>query len=395
MARMQLLKTAAAILLCGISAPLFAEHGDAPTQGWSTDKPSQGPYVEVDGRFMVPYTTTIPGTSTEYTMIPVPGGTFTMGSPETEEGRSEAEGPQREIHVDPFWIGKTEVTWAEYKTFMGLYPLFKNRAKAGLQPITAENKVDAITVPTPLYEPSHTYEFGDDPNQPAVTMTQYAAKQYTKWLSGMTGMQYRLPSEAEWEFAARAGSASAYSFGDDSSQLEKHAAFADNAPDGPALVGSFAPNAFGLHDMHGNAWEWVIDGYDESGYQAAEGKLDWKDAIAWPKEASSRTVRGGGFQDDADKLRSASRMASADEDWKNSDPNIPLSPWWYTDDPARSVGMRLVRSAKPLDDELIAKFWNIDNEFIQEDVDIRLEEGRGVLGLPVPELAKHLEGIKP
>jgi hypothetical protein len=88
-------------------------------------------------------------------------------------------------------------------------------------------------------------------------------------------------------------------------------------------------------------------------------------------------------------------MGSADEDWKNSDPNIPLSPWWFTDDPARAVGMRIVRSAKPLDKELMNKFWEIDNDMIKEDVEIRLEEGRGVLGLPRPELAEQLKGGNP
>jgi formylglycine-generating enzyme required for sulfatase activity len=346
--------------------------------------------VEVNGKFMVPYTTTIPGTTIEFTMVPVAGGTFKMGSPDSEQGRDGDEGPQRQIQVDPFWIAKTELTWAEYKTFMGVYSLFKRGKTLGLEPVTASNKPDAITAPTPLYEPSHTYEYGDDLRQPAVTMTQYAAKQYTKWLSGMSGTQYRIPSEAEWEYAARAGSTTAYSFGDDATELGTYAAYADNAPDGPAKVGSFKPNAWGLFDMHGNVWEWVIDGHLKA-YPESTGTANWKDAIVWPTEASGRVVRGGGFQDPPERLRSAVRMASDDSSWKDSDPNIPLSPWWYTDDPARAVGMRLVRSATPLDKELIGKFWNIDNADIQDDVDIRLEEGRGVLGLPVPSLADKLK----
>ncbi len=394
--RMLRFKIAAGLIATLSTASMsFAEQNVAPELGWSTEKPADGPFVEVDGKFMVPYKATIPGTNVEYTMIPIPGGSFTMGSPADEVGRESDEGPQRKIKVEPFWMGKTEVTWGEYKTFMGLYSIFKGFVSSGLHKIDDQNRVDAITVPTPLYEPSHTYEFGDDPHQPAVTMTQYAAKQYTKWLSGMTGVQYRIPTEAEWEYAARAGSNTAYSFGNDASELPQYAAFSENAPDGPAVVGSFAPNAFGLFDMHGNAWEWVLDHYSEEGYEAAEGELNWKDAIAWPKDASSRTVRGGGFQDDAATLRSAVRLGSADEDWKNSDPNIPLSPWWFTDDPARAVGMRIVRSAKPLDKELITKFWEIDNDMIKEDVEIRLEEGRGVLGLPRPELAEQLKGGNP
>jgi hypothetical protein len=79
-------------------------------------------------------------------------------------------------------------------------------------------------------------------------------------------------------------------------------------------------------------------------------------------------------------------MGSVDEEWKERDPNVPLSPWWFTTDPARAVGMRLVRSLTPLNREELNKFWEIDATGIQEDVDARLKEGRGALGLAVPEL---------
>ena len=105
-------------------------------------------------------------------------------------------------------------------------------------------------------------------------------------------------------------------------------------------------------------------------------------------------VRGGGWQDTADRVRSAARMGSVDDEWKEEDPNVPLSPWWYTSDPARMVGMRLVRSAKPLSNELIKKFWEIDVDAIQEDVDARLKEGRGAIGISVPELIKEYQRKK-
>ncbi len=226
-------------------------------------------------------------------------------------------------------------------------------------------------------------------------MTQYAAKQYTKWLSGLTGQQYRLPSQAEWEYAARAGSKEAYSFGDDASKLSEYACFEGNNAKGPAKVGSYKPNAFGLYDMHGNAWEWTVDEYSEDGYKAlGKGPLKSDQAVQWPTKAYPRTVRGGGWQSPAEECRSAARLGSEDEDWKSEDPNVPLSPWWFTTDPARSVGMRLVRSAKPLDKELLDKYWSIDHEDISLDVDLRLEEGRGALGLPVPELADDLRDVK-
>jgi formylglycine-generating enzyme len=367
--------------------------------GWSDSKPTEGPSVEVDGKFMVPYTSTIPGTSVKFKMIPIPGGEFVMGSPDSEEGHKPEEGPQRTVKVDPMWVSESELTWAEYKTFMGTYTIFKQLKSSGIRKIDADNRVDAITVPTPLYEPSHTYEYGDDPAQPAVTMTQYSAKQYTKWLSGLTGIQYRIPAAAEWEYAARAGSTTAYSFGDNAADLEKHAAFADNAPDGAAKINSFAPNAFGLYDMHGNVWEWVIDEVLVDGYPKTDGTITWVDSIAWPTTATGRCVRGGGFQSDAVECRSASQMASIDlddqvGDWKDDDPNFPHSPWWFTSDPARSVGMRIVRSATPLDEELINKFYNIDHEDIQLDVETRLDEGRGILGLAVPELAEQLKAVE-
>ncbi len=360
--------------------------------GIVSEKPVEGIYVQVGDAFMVPYSMPIPGTEIQFTMIPVPAGKFMMGSPEDETGHQSDEGPQREVSVPPFWIGKTELTWAEYKVFMGMYPILKQLVSQKVRPITKDNRVDAITVPTPLYDPGHTYKLGSRPQQPAVTMTQYAAKQYTKWLSGLSGLQYRLPTEAEWEYAARAGSTTAYSFGDDVSKLPEFAVFAENAEVGAADVASLKPNAFGLYDMHGNAWEWVIDGYRKDGYPAGEkNTLEMIDAIDWPTAAYPRTVRGGGFQDDADRLRSAAKMGSDDEDWKGSDPNIPLSPWWFTDDPARSVGMRLARSYEPMAKELITKFWNIDNEDIELDVDIRLDEGRGVLAIPAPELAEDIK----
>ena len=103
---------------------------------------------------MVPYTSTIPGTDLSFEMVPVPGGTFMMGSPEDEEDRNDDEGPQIEVVVSPMWVAKTEVNWEQYKEFMSLYAIFKEFEAQGKRKVDDKNRVDAITAPTELYDPS-------------------------------------------------------------------------------------------------------------------------------------------------------------------------------------------------------------------------------------------------
>ena len=351
--------------------------------GISKTKPTSGPVIEVDGGYMVPYTVSIPGSNVSYTMMPIPGGVAEVGSPAGSPGHKDDEGPVVKVKIEPMWVAKCEVSWAEYKLFMSMYKMFKTFEQTKIRKVDPSKLPLSLTVPTQLYEPTFTYEFGEDPDMPAITITQYAAKQYTKWLSGLTALQYRLPTEAEWEYACRAGSKTAYSFGDDEGSLGEYAWFADNSEEKLHSIGTKKPNPWGLHDMHGSVMEWVIDGHSEDGYAAlAEKKqpIPVIEAVNWPKELMHRALRGGGWQDSPAALRSASRVSSDDEAWKETDPNLPKSPWWYTDDPARAVGFRIVRSYKPLDQATIAKFHDIDNDEIQLSVDIRLEEGRGVRG---------------
>ena len=364
--------------------------------GFSKTKPESGRFVETDQGFMVPYTATIPGTDARFTMEPIPGGTFMMGSPPDEEGRNEDEGPQVEIKVDPFWMGKYEVNWAEYKEFMGLYAVFKDFESKKVRPVTEENKVDAITAPTELYDPSFTFEFGEEPQQPAVTMTQYAAKQYTKWLSGVTGCQYRLPGEAEWEYACRAGSVGPVYFSE--GELDDYAWTYENSEEMPREVGQKKPNAWGLHDMLGNVWEWVLDAHHEDGYRHLDGKrVNALEAIAWPTELFPRTVRGGSWDDDPEDCRCAVKMPSHDDDWKAEDPNLPLSPYWFTSDPSRAVGFRLLRPLNPLPKKEMTKYWEFDVEEVEFGVTSRLEDGRGAIGLvdkQLPDAIQTLEAAK-
>ncbi|MEX2306928.1 MAG: formylglycine-generating enzyme family protein [Pirellulales bacterium] len=375
-------------------------------RGLVAEQPADGRSVKVDDGYMVAYTETIPGTEVAFELVPVPGGEFLLGSPADEAERSDDEGPQVRLRVEPFWIGKCEVTWAEYKAFMGMYDAFKkmqllsaNRSGANADSATDENwrlvqhhawngkleedwGVDAVTSATPLYDPSFTYGAGDKPNQPAVTMTQFAAKQYTKWLSGITGRDYRLPREAEWEYAARAGTTTAYSFGENADELAGHGWFDANADYQTHPVGEKSPNHWGLHDVHGNVAEWTLDEFQPDAFaKLGAGPLDAKNAVRWPTKLYPRVIRGGSWLDLAPACRSAARHKSEEQEWKLSDPNIPLSPWWFTEEAATGVGMRIIRPLEPLSAKEKKRVWEADVDDIRHDVQDRLREGRGALGI--------------
>jgi formylglycine-generating enzyme required for sulfatase activity len=370
---------------------------DALPVGLVKEEPASGRFVKTDAGYMVPYKMTIPGTEVSFEMQPIPGGKFKLGSPESEKGHKADEGPQVEIEIEPFWMSACEVTWAEYKQYMALHDLFKKMSAAGVHPITDANKHLIITAPSNLYDPRFTFKLGADPKQPAITMSQYAAKQYTKWLSGVTGQYYRLPSEAEWEYACRAGTTTAYSFGDDPAQLGDYAWYYDNSSETTHLVGQKKPNAWGLLDMHGNVGEWVLDEYTKDGYARLAGKTTgWMEAIAWPTKLYPRVVRGGGWDDDAAGCRSAARRKSDDDDWRAEDPNFPQSPWWFTSQPALSVGFRPIRPLKaPQAPEEREKFRKADLEQVQTDVDLRIDnEGRGARGVANEDLPAAIKKVK-
>jgi len=345
--------------------------------------------VKVPGGWMVPYDETIPGTEVTFRMVPVPGGTFRMGSPEVEPDRSSDEGPQFNVTIEPFWMGRCEVTWGEYKAYMAACDLFKALESADVRKVTPENEADAVTAPSNLYDPTTTFTNGEDPLLPAVTMTQFAARQYTKWLSGLTARFYRLPTEAEWEYACRAGTTTPWNTGADTAALEAAAWFADTSDETTHPVGEKEPNAFGLHDMHGNVAEWVLDELVPGGYArqtALPQPVPAAEAIVWPEHLSPRVVRGGAYYDEAAQCRAAARRGSEDLPWKDVDPNLPKSPWWYTEEPALGVGMRVVRPLVPPDLATRRRWGDADIESIRADAADRLQQGRGARGIVDPLL---------
>ena len=285
-----------------------------------------------------PYTETIPGTTVSFDMVAIPGGTFRMGSPATETFHNDDEGPQVEVKVGPFWMGRLEVTWAEYD----LYAFAKRVAPAAGATSAGANPggADAVSRPTPPYA-DESWGFGKG-KQPALGMTWHAAAEYCRWLSAKTGKSYRLATEAEWEYAARAGTATPWSSGAAPETLADVAWYAANSGGKPHLGGEKKPNAFGLFDMHGNVAEWVIDQHEAKGYERrAALPKPLVSPVTVPSAARyPHVVRGGGFEDEPAMLRSAARRASEPE-WSRRDPQLPQSIWWHTD--AIYVGFRVVR----------------------------------------------------
>lgn len=280
-----------------------------------------------------PYTEPIPETKISFDMVPIKGGSFKMGSPAGEAGRGEDEGPQVDVTVKPFWMGAHEVTWEEYD----LFAFAKRRTTVSGTPPTG---ADAVSKPTPPYA-DESWGFGKG-KQPALGMTWHAAAEYCRWLSAKTGHTYRLPTEAEWEYAARAGSTSAWSAGKDEASLAETSWYATGAEGVPHKVGTKKPNAFGLYDMHGNVAEWTLDQYDAKRYAALASQKGLINPVLLPGDARyPHVVRGGSFEDDAAHIRSAARRASKPE-WSRRDPQQPQSIWWHTD--AIFVGFRIVRA---------------------------------------------------
>jgi formylglycine-generating enzyme required for sulfatase activity len=306
----------------------------------------QGPAASADEQTtektnqMTPYTETIPGTNIKFEMVPIAGGTFLMGSPAAEAGRSTDESPQHQVTVRSFWMGRLEVTWDEYDQFAFNQGIINDRVLSSAQ---QKGLADAVTRPTPPYA-DESFGYGKG-RQPAISMTHHAAMEYCRWLSALTGKIYRLPTEAEWEYAGRAGSKTAYSFDEDVRKLGDYAWYAENSNGAPQVGGKKKPNAWGLYDMHGNVAEWCIDQFDAEFYGRMKPGVSLAPVLLPNERRYPHVVRGGSWDDDPFRLRSAARLASRKE-WSKRDPQRPQSIWWHTE--AITVGFRVVR---PLEEQ--------------------------------------------
>ena len=289
----------------------------------------------------VKYDESLIGTDLSFTMNPVDGSKFKMGSPESERRRRADEGPIHTVILSDYWISTLEISWDLYETF-----LLRNQDS-----ILANNQsyiidIDAISGATMPYV---NY---NQPGYPVINITQYAASQFCKWLTAKTGHYYRLPTEAEWEYACRAGSEKAYSFGKASKSIKSFAWYKNNSEGKLHKGGLKKPNALGIYDMHGNAAEWVIDHYNPQGYSNTDNEQ--VNPVQFGEKLYPRVVRGGSFKDGPARLRSAARGYSK-ELWKRRDPQSPKSLWWHTD--AIHIGFRIVRPRIIPNKNDLEKYW--------------------------------------
>lgn len=313
---------------------------------------------------MKPYTELIEHTDAKIDMVPIHGGKFVMGSPDGEKSRYPDEGPQHEVEISPFWMAKCEITWDAYEVWMSDLDILKRQQLSF--PETPRDKLAEkfqLTQPTKPYT-DMTFGMGKR-GFPAICMTQHSARVFCQWLSQKTGRYYRLPTEAEWEYACRAGTATAYSFGDDSGKLGEYGWFLDNSEEKYQKVGLKKPNPWGLYDMHGNVAEWCLDQYTTKFYGECKEKGVVKDPLAIPLTEYNRVVRGGSWDDGLRRTRSAARVASS-IDWKQQDPQVPQSIWYFTD--ALFLGFRIVRPlTEPSDAEKAVKWDKSEPPQIDKD----------------------------
>ena len=265
-------------------------------------------------------------------------------------------------------MAECEVTWDLFRLFLDPGARYYGRnsdATREEQPDRSprEALADGIAVPSrPYNEPN--CGMGRTGGYPVIAIRPFLASRFCKWVTALTGHFYRLPTEAEWEYACRAGTTTAYSFGDDPSRINDYAWSDNNSY--VESYGDFAyhevrtklPNAWGLYDMHGNVAELCLDQPTPDYQEIADGT---RNPWARPTRTYPTVVRGGCFDDPPERLRSGAR-AGTDSSWMMSDPQLPKCLDWFSD--RRTVGFRLVRPLQvPVTQEEISRFWNLGNEY--------------------------------
>ncbi|MCP4309892.1 MAG: SUMF1/EgtB/PvdO family nonheme iron enzyme [Bacteroidetes bacterium] len=296
------------------------------------------------------FTETIPGTTIEFNMKAIPGGSFKMGSTESEKSRKTDEGPRKTVHISPLFMAEIEITWDEYLAF---YSATATEGRStDTEGIRTNSDVDAISGPTPPYgQPDQNWGLG---SRPAITMSYFSAETYCKWLSQVTGKTYRLPTEAEWEYAARAGTDMPFFFegdpkdfkeqgffgklfGKGSNAINNYLVYAKNSGLKTSEPGNIEANPFGLKNMLGNAAEYCLDWYAEDAYS----KLQDGATNPWGSEkGEEHVVRGGSFNSEISEVRCAARDYTKSVDWMKTDPQMPKSIWWLSD--CNCVSFRVV-----------------------------------------------------
>jgi formylglycine-generating enzyme required for sulfatase activity len=255
-------------------------------------------------------------------------------------------------------MARYETSWDQYDPFMiSKRPRNKDGTLLYPQHLKDPTPADFVSSPTSPYT-EMDFNMGYE-GFPAICMTHHAANKFCEWLSFQTGHFYRLPTEAEWEYACRAGTTGSYSC--PTTELEQFAVLdPKQIRVGYEKIGAKRPNPWGLHDMHGNVMEWCLDQYRRNAYSQWEGN-PVVDPRTRPKTRYPRVARGGSWYDPEEELRSARRIPSS-PDWQTQDPELPKSLWYLTD--AHWLGFRVVRplAVPSLDEMLFA--WN--NSFLDE-----------------------------
>ena len=294
----------------------------------------------------------IPHTSISFDMIAIEGGIFEMGSPAGEEFRSEDEAPVRTVTLDKFFIAEVETSW---DAFFSFYGETVSEGRTSPESVYQNNSTlpvaDAISGPTPPFGiPDQGWGAGD---RPAITMTHYAAETYCQWLTAKTGKKYRLPTEAEWEYVARAGDETPYFFGGDPSDysnegllrsifdadtthIASYVIYANNSSAMTEEPDAVTANPWRVRNMQGNVMEYCADKYDSAAYSSTP--LNVTNPINL--SGDEFVVRGGSFKSDASQLRAAARGKSDHKAWLRTDPQQPQSIWWYSD--IDCIGFRVV-----------------------------------------------------